>query len=314
MRHLIFCSGLVTLGVVFLHFSAAAQTTDTTSVPMRLVEGLPVVQVTLNGNGPYDFVVDTGSNITRVQSQLLAQLSISPGQELVVHTTTGLTHQRRTTAESIGVGGLTVLRVEIDALESEQLSINHQRLSGILGENFLKHFDILLDNERKTLVLDRTSRLAESFYGEQLPFSRFGSFDTGATPDRIVVELKIPSYRKQSLRCALDSGANFTILYPETSKVWNTLLLSQPPEMHTLGGNSCIMERSLMGVGGSFHADSEFGVCEKMTREASDSDCLLSTHLFQAILISHLNSYVIVNPRKGPRRSEEPVNTVLSAR
>jgi hypothetical protein len=69
-----------------------------------------------------------------------------------------------------------------------------------------------------------------------------------------------------------------------------------------------------MGVGGSFHADSEFGVCEKMTREASDSDCLLSTHLFQAILISHLNSYVIVNPRKGPRRSEEPVNTVLSAR
>ena len=122
MRHLIFCSGLVTLGVVFLHFSAAAQTTDTTSVPMRLVEGLPVVQVTLNGNGPYDFVVDTGSNITRVQSQLLSQLSIPPGQELVVHTTTGLTHQRRTTAESIGVGGLTVLRVEIDALESEQLS------------------------------------------------------------------------------------------------------------------------------------------------------------------------------------------------
>jgi hypothetical protein len=75
-------------------------------------------------------------------------------------------------------------------------------------------------------------------------------------------------------------------LYPETNKVWNTLLFSQPPEMHTLGGNSCIMEKSLMAGGGSFHSDTEFGVCEKMTREASDSDCLLPTNIFKEILIS----------------------------
>jgi hypothetical protein len=104
------------------------------------------------------------------------------------------------------------------------------------------------------------------------------------------------------------------MLYPETSKVWNTLLFSQPPEMHILGGNSCIMEKSLMAVGGSFHSDTEFGVCEKMTREASDSDCLLPTYIFKEILISHLNSYVIVNPRKGSRRSQEPADTVLLAR
>ena len=315
MRHLIFCSGFVTLGVVFLHFSAAsAQTTETTSVPIRAVDRLPVVQVMLNGKGPYDFVLDTGTNITRVQSQLLTQLSIPLGEEVVVHTTTGVTRQRRTTAESIGVGGLTVLQIKIDALESDQLSKLHQRLSGILGENYLKYFDILLDNEKKTLVLDRTSRLAKSLEGEQLPFSWFGSFDASPTPDRIVVELKIPSYRKQSLRCVLDSGANSTILYPETSKDWHMLLLSQPSEIRTINGNSCIVRKSLMALGGSVLPDTGLFVCEKMTRKTSDSDCLIPTAFFKEILISHLNSYVIVNPRKGSRRPQETADTALFAR
>ena len=293
MRHLIFCSDLVTMGIVFLHLSAAAQTTDTASVPIRLMDGLPVVQVTLNGKGPYDFVLDTGTNITYVQSQLLAQLSVPLGEQFIIHTATGISYRRKTTVESIGIGGLTVLQVEVDALDQGQLSKNHPRFSGVLGEDFLQHFDILLDNEKKTLVLDRTSRLAKSFYGEQLPFSRFGSFDTGPSSDRIIVELKILSYREQSLRCVLDSGTNVTILYPETSKVWNTQLFSQPSELYALNGKNCFMEKSLMVVAGRIHPDTEVLVCENVTREASDSDCLVPTYLFKEILISHLNSYVI---------------------
>lgn len=314
MRHLIFCLGLITLGIVFLHFSAVAQTTDTTSVPMRFVDGLPVIQVTLNGKGPYDFLLDTGTNITYVTSQLLTQLSIPLGEEVVIHTATGISHQRKTTVESIGVGGLTVLQIEADVLDPGQLTKDHQRLSGILGENFLKHFDILLDNEKKALVLDRTSRLAKSFYGEQLPLSRFGSFEAGPTPDRIIVELKLLSYREQPLRCVVDSGANSTILYPETSKVWRTQLFSQPSEMHTLNGNRCVMQKSLMVMGGSTLPDTEVLVCQNMTRETFDSDCLLPTYLFKKILISNLNSYVIVNPQKASRAPQEPVDTVLSAR
>ena len=71
----------------------------------------------------------------------------------------------------MSVGGLTVLQMSVNTLDSTVLSQDYQRLSGILGESFLKHFDILLDNERKMLVLDRTSRLADSLSGEQLPFS-----------------------------------------------------------------------------------------------------------------------------------------------
>ena len=55
-------------------------------------------------------------------------------------------------------------------------------------------------------------------------------------------------------------------------------------------------------------------VCQNMTREAFDSDCLLPTYIFKGILISHLNSFVVVNPRKASRRSQEPANTVLLTR
>jgi hypothetical protein len=54
----------------------------------------------------------------------------------------------------MSVGGLTVSQMDVYTLDPKVLSLNHQPISGILGESFLKHFDILLDNEKKILVLD----------------------------------------------------------------------------------------------------------------------------------------------------------------
>jgi hypothetical protein len=50
-----------------------------------------------------------------------------------------------------------------------QLGILESHAQGILGENFLKHFDVLIDNDRHTLALDRTNGLAQSLAGERLP-------------------------------------------------------------------------------------------------------------------------------------------------
>jgi hypothetical protein len=162
----------------------------------------------LNGHGPYDFMLDTGSNYGAVQRKILTELSIPPEDQVAIDMATGgVIHERKTTVESMSVGGLTVLQMSVKTLDSTVLSQNHQRLSGILGESFLKHFDILLDNEKKRLVLDRTSRVADSLSGERLPFSPHGIRDGSRTLDRIVVELKIPRYLQQSLRCLVDSGA-----------------------------------------------------------------------------------------------------------
>jgi hypothetical protein len=42
---------------------------------------------------------------------------------------------------------------------------------GILGENFLDHFD-LIDNEHRQLLFDEGGSLASGFEGEHLPMSQ----------------------------------------------------------------------------------------------------------------------------------------------
>ena len=315
MRYLTFCSGFITVGIFFFHLYTAAQTADTTSVPIRMVDGAPVVQVTLNGKGPYDFLLDTGSNYSAVQRKVLAELSIPLEDQVVIDTATdGSIHERKTTIESMSVGGLTVLRITVCTLDPRLLSLNRQHIAGVLGESFLKHFDILLDNEKNILVLDRTSRLSESLAGEQIPFSRFGIRDGGRTLDRIVIELKIPRYRQQALRCLVDSGASSPFLLPERSEASRLQVLAHPSGLVTLNGDGCIEAGIPLIVGGSDLRTTEFFSCRNMTREAADTDCLLPTHLFKKIFVSHANSYLIVNPKRDARKMQELADVVHLAR
>jgi predicted aspartyl protease len=312
MRFLTFCSAFIPVGIFFFHFSAAAQTADTTSVPIRMVDGTPVVQVTLNGKGTYDFILDTGFNYTAVQRKVLAELSVPLGDDGVSIDTamSGVIHEHKTTVESMSVGGLTVQQMSVCTLDSTVLSQNHNRISGILGESFLKNFDILLDNEKKILVLDRTSRLADSLAGERLPFSRYGVRDGSRTLDRIVVELNIPRYRQQSLRCLVDSGASYPFLLPERSEASRLQVLAHPSGLVTLNGEGCIEAGIPLIVGGSDLRTTEFFSCRNMTREAADTDCLLPTHLFKKIFVSHTNSYLIVNPKRDARKMHELADVV----
>jgi hypothetical protein len=315
MRFLTFCSAFITVGIFFSHFAAAAQTADTTSVPIRMVDGTPFVQVRLNGKGPYDFILDTGSNCTAIQPRILAQLSVPLQDRVDVDTALdGSIHERRAAIESISVGDVSVSQMYVDTANAKLFSQKHQHIAGVLGESFLKHFDILLDNDKKILVLDRTSRLADSLSGERLPFSRYGVRNGRRTLDRIVVELNIPRYRQQSLRCLVDSGASSPFLFSERSEAWRLQVLAHPSGLVTLSGDGCIEAGIPLIVGGSDLRTTEFLSCRNMTREAADTDCLLPTHLFKKIFVSHANSYLIVNPKRDAPKMQEIADTVPLAR
>src|SRR5271167_3192717 len=50
---------------------------NVTSLPLRLIQSsLIVVSVQINSSGPYDFVVDTGAQISTVETSLAAQLHL----------------------------------------------------------------------------------------------------------------------------------------------------------------------------------------------------------------------------------------------
>jgi len=306
MRSLTFCSAFVTVGIFFFHFSAAAQTADTTTVPIRMVDGTPVVQVRLNGKGPYDFILDTGSNCTAIRPRILAQLSIPLEDRVVVDTALdGSVHEQRATIESISVGDVSVAQIHVDTLNSKLLDQEHQHIAGVLGESFLKHFDILLDNEKKILIFDRTSRLSNSFAGQHLPFSRFGILDGGRTLDRIVIALKMRDYLEQPLSCLVDSGARSPFLFPEESQVQHLQTVARPSAMTTLSGDRCIVARTSLIIGGTSLPAVEVFSCGNISRKTMDTDCLLPTYFFKQIFISHTDSYLIVKPKRDPQKMRE---------
>jgi hypothetical protein len=119
---------------VSVPLSAFAQTTT----PMHEVAGVPLVNVSLDGTGPYPFVLDTGATVTMVKGQLLHALKIAPTRSEVIASSFGESNQQRVSPRALAVAGLGADNIEIDMLEEGQLGILEGHAQGILGENFLK--------------------------------------------------------------------------------------------------------------------------------------------------------------------------------
>src|SRR5215471_9847990 len=75
------------------------------SVPVRTLRGfLPVVSVSVNGRGPFDFLVDTGTNTTLIEPALAAELDLAPADRLWITTLTGSEAVPRYFAGEVRVG------------------------------------------------------------------------------------------------------------------------------------------------------------------------------------------------------------------
>ncbi len=98
--------------------------------------------------------LDTGARTTVITPELAAALGFElEGLELTVNVVgaTGTAAAARLTVRSVSVMGLEVPELEV---------ICHRLpgrlgLQGILGLNFLKHFNIVIDNETETVTLTK---------------------------------------------------------------------------------------------------------------------------------------------------------------
>ena len=182
-------------------------------IAMDEMSGVPIVEVTVNGTGPYPFVLDTGANVTVISRQLLRNLNVPWVGSVTIAASLGDSPQHRTEAATLGIAGQTVEHIEVNTLDESQLGALEGHVQGILGENFLKYFDLLIDNDHHCFTLDRTTNLANSFEGEHLPLARTGKDHFGATRDRIVVPLQL-ALLARPVSFLLDNGANTAMLFP----------------------------------------------------------------------------------------------------
>src|SRR3984957_8642284 len=130
------------------------------SVPLRFVDRHRiVVAVSLNHTGPYNFLLDSGAQITMIDPSLAAALHLDTrGAALVSGVGSGQSASYAqldlVEAGSHGVSNQKVLVYDLQNLHSEE-----QHLRGILGEDFLQKFDVLIDNAHHLLCLDDSAAM-----------------------------------------------------------------------------------------------------------------------------------------------------------
>jgi hypothetical protein len=273
------------------------------SLPLRLVQNsVIVVPVQINGSGPYDFVVDTGAQVTTVDSSLASELHLKTEG---VRGVSGVATYARSAFAYLGLlqaGADSVSNSLVVIQELRQLKAADPRISGILGGTFLEHFDILIDNRQRLLCLDDSNKLAVAIKGEHLALvDPRGSQEDLPFTRPMIVAARLPGFDAAPVLLRLDSGSNVPLLYTGGNRLSGN---SSP--------GSVILRRNVNGTEQEFvvlpaqdvqvgrHVGHQISFVVPRTSigngPAPREDGLLPTLAFQRVFISSSRRYVALDP------------------
>jgi len=287
--------------LLFATVPGGAESAPKVTVSMRPYKGTrSVVAVKLNGAGPYDFMVDTGATVTVLDAVLFHELGLQAVGSARIVSSAGTTDQILSTVKEITLDSLSVRNVAVVSMKSPMTADDYRAVRGILGENFLRHFDILLDNQHRTITLDAGVSLADSLSGERLPITFLPLPEGDENRYQPKISVKVQAYGHASL--LLDSGATqLALLQPRIE--WTGL--GGRMTVRTVNGSLiCEETDATLYLGKGTIRNLGIVNCQTATGKPKDLEGILPTAIFKQIFISHAGSYAIVNPAqrcKGPQ-------------
>ena len=260
-------------------------------VPMRVSEnGRATVRLTINGDGPYVFVVDTGSNRTAVTSRLAARLGLRAVAATAVVTSTSAATGAVIELDEVTVGAVTRRALPAAVLpENAQAAIGRDA-DGLLGQDFLKGQDYTLDYGRGRLVWnDRAG-------GDRDAVRLALREDEG----RWLVALPQDASDRHPLWFVPDSGAQSIVLFDRGAA--QRLPLSPLAGVFTLSTvlGSSNARASLVGVlrvGALLLRDQPAIVIDRREPDAPAGDGLLPLSAFARVTFLCAEQALIVYPR-----------------
>jgi hypothetical protein len=274
------------------------------SVTPRLVQGiLVIIPVKINHSGPFDFMVDTGSQMTVVDPSLASQLGLKSQGTVGLVSVANYAQASVAVADSLEAGANVVTKPAVVVQDLGQIRGADPRIRGVLGENFLAHFDLLIDYGHKLLCLDDTKKMGTSIRGEHVPLVA-PAHPESETPfaERLVISVQLSDTGKLPLLLQLDSGSDGPILYASNKETERPLLARAALQ----GGDASPAQRAFavlppqqMRIGSRKWNQVSFVTPVRVERNVPDrdEDGLLPTVLFQRVYISYAEHYVVFDPR-----------------
>lgn len=271
------------------------------SVPLHLVNGYQmIVAVSVNLSGPYDFLLDSGTQFTMVDPSLAAELRVKNQDSIPVDGTGFHAAASSAQLDQLAIGSHAVAHLEAVVYSLQNLKALGLNLRGVLGEDFLQHFDMLIDNAHKMLCLDESSAMRADIKGSHIPLVTPLDADD-VPPNSLILPIHL-SGSSRPLRLKLDSGANAPFLYSASK-------LSATPQFRVAslhGSGTDGTQRSFvalpaqdMKIGSLEFSKVPFFTLADGDRNSSSLgfDGLLTMGLFRRVFICHSHHFAVLEPR-----------------
>ena len=194
---------------------------ETVAIPLDLKTGRALVRASLNGRGPYDFILDTGSSQAVIDADLARELNLPSVGQTEVHDPTApdpfTVDEVR--ADVFRMGGVSLSGLTFAAFPLRDML--GDRCGGVLGISVLAEMLVTLDVPRERMLVARGE------LGRDEP--GVVEFTSDGCP--IVLEMKVNG---RTLTAHLDTGNPGEIMLPRRlSEEW--AFLSEPVEVGRVG-------------------------------------------------------------------------------
>jgi predicted aspartyl protease len=259
-------------------------------IRFRLVrDSIIVVPVMAGKEGPFDFVLDTGADTTVVDSSLASKLSLAPLSRVQQSTLAGSQSLHVGLMASLAAGPAQVENFPVLVQDLAGLRKIDSHIEGIAGQDFLSHFNYLIDYRRHSVRIEQVNEIRGSLVGDPVPIEVSGH--------RMIVATEAQSAERANLRFLLDSGANSVVLLPEASQALKLAIQENRGDTTSSGHVELKVGRvRALKVGSQQFHDITVAVAAAEPAERI-GDGLLPTALFQSLYVNNREGFVVFNPR-----------------
>ncbi|HXA85568.1 MAG TPA: retropepsin-like aspartic protease [Candidatus Dormibacteraeota bacterium] len=278
--------------------SPAPETTANTHLRVRTIAGhLMVVSVCINDRGPFDFLLDTGTNTTLIDPQLATELKLQPRDTLKLASLSSATDVPRYYLQTFRVGPASVSNQEALAVPLPQFTALDPKIRGVLGMNFLLQFSFRLDYDHHSLELYPLPEAAQVPNGLRVPVE--------INESRLLIRVMSDASPSGSWKLALDSGiAQFLVFHDRIS----------PASERACAGANCLVQVSTnladhkasavllhdVSIAGARLPNTRVVVLRNDLQKPSDpQDGLLPAAPFHSVFFDRTNATVIFSPSPG---------------
>jgi hypothetical protein len=259
------------------------------------------IPIFINHSGPWEFSVDTGSDITVMDPNLAAQLGLQPQGSIQTGFVTNYARADLVKPEVVEVGPISVRDLAVSVQGLKQIQTLYPKVRGILGENFLGRFDMLIDYRHKLICLDSSKEIQKELKGERVPVVPQTELDGDlayALP--VLVTVHVEGDKEKGTILRVDSGSSHPMLYEnhlEPLSFDNALQISVTGQ----GGSLRFGVMSSRGVRIGSDMTRQIAFIAPVTARSkairTGEAGLLPTALFNRVFISSADHFVMFEPQ-----------------